>query len=414
MKHADTIVIGSGLAGLMAALVSANQRQRVMLLTAGAGSLTLNSGVIDILGYDENHNYVECPRGAIASLPQEHPYQKIGVANVEKAVEFFLDFTRDYGFPYHGSLDHQLLVPTAVGTLKPTCLAPRCLDGTSLHGEEHIVIVGIKGLKDFYGNILQENLRRSLDGRTEFPVVEVETPLQGGRDITTLDVARWLDTEDGRNSLVRQLKPYVKSDSTVFIVPQILGTRGQECAAALHELLGAELLETTCLPPSVNGLRLQKMLKQALKDLNVEIVENTQVLRAVSDGQRVKGVVAKASIREKTYYADKFILATGGLYSGGITVREFDKPQETVFDLPVYSEAGEENWSNEELFGDKAQGFAKTGVRTDSSLRPVDADNRLVYENVYVAGRNLGGYDFCFEHSGNGVALASAYKAAML
>ncbi|MBQ1809088.1 MAG: FAD-binding protein, partial [Selenomonas sp.] len=281
-------------------------------------------------------------------------------------------------------------------------------------GEEHIVIVGIKGLKDFYGNILQENLRRSLDGRTEFPVVEVETPLQGGRDITTLDVARWLDTEDGRNSLVRQLKPYVKSDSTVFIVPQILGTRGQECAAALHELLGAELLETTCLPPSVNGLRLQKMLKQALKDLNVEIVENTQVLRAVSDGQRVKGVVAKASIREKTYYADKFILATGGLYSGGITVREFDKPQETVFDLPVYSEAGEENWSNEELFGDKAQGFAKTGVRTDSSLRPVDADNRLVYENVYVAGRNLGGYDFCFEHSGNGVALASAYKAAML
>ncbi|MBQ1919871.1 MAG: anaerobic glycerol-3-phosphate dehydrogenase subunit B [Selenomonas sp.] len=414
MKHADTIVIGSGLAGLMAALVSANQRQQVMLLTAGAGSLTLNSGVIDILGYDENHNYVECPREAMASLPQEHPYQKIGVANVEKAVEFFLDFTRDYGFPYHGSLDHQLLVPTAVGTLKPTCLAPRCLDGTSLHGEEQIVIVGIKGLKDFYGNILQENLRRSLDGRTEFPVVEVETPLQGGRDITTLDVARWLDTEDGRNSLVRQLKPYVKSDSTVFIVPQILGTRGQECAAALHEMLGAELLETTCLPPSVNGLRLQKMLKQALKDLNVEIVENTQVLRAVSDGQRVKGVVAKASIREKTYYADKFILATGGLYSGGITVREFDKPQETVFDLPVYSEAGEENWSNEELFGDKAQGFAKTGVRTDNSLRPVDADNRLVYENVYVAGRNLGGYDFCFEHSGNGVALASAYKAAML
>ena len=414
MKHADTIVIGSGLAGLMAALVSANQRQQVMLLTAGAGSLTLNSGVIDILGYDENHNYVECPREAIASLPQEHPYQKIGVANVEKAVEFFLDFTRDYGFPYHGSLDHQLLVPTAVGTLKPTCLAPRCLDGTSLHGEEQIIIVGIKGLKDFYGNILQENLRRSLDGRTEFPVVEVETPLQGGRDITTLDVARWLDTEDGRNSFVRQLKPYVKSDSTVFIVPQILGTRGQECAAALHELLGAELLETTCLPPSVNGLRLQKMLKQALKDLNVEIVENTQVLRAVSDGQRVEGVVAKASIREKTYYADKFILATGGLYSGGITVREFDKPQETVFDLPVYSEAGEENWSNEELFGDKAQGFAKTGVRTDNSLRPVDADNRLVYENVYVAGRNLGGYDFCFEHSGNGVALASAYKAAML
>ena len=99
MKHADTIVIGSGFAGLMAALVSANQRKKVMLLTAGAGSLSLNSGVVDVLGYDENHNYVECPREAIGALPQEHPYRKIGLETVEKAVEFFLDFTRDYGFP---------------------------------------------------------------------------------------------------------------------------------------------------------------------------------------------------------------------------------------------------------------------------------------------------------------------------
>ena len=28
-------------------------------------------------------------------------------------------------------------------------------------------------------------------------------------------------------------------------------------------------------------------------------------------------------------------------------------------------------------------------------------------------GRQLAGYDFCREHSGNGVAQASAYKAAM-
>jgi len=414
MKHADTLVIGSGFAGLMAALVSANQRKKVTLLTCGSGSLSLNSGVIDVLGYDEQHNYVECPRKGIESLPAEHPYSKIGMETVEKAVNFFLDFTRDYGFPYRGSLDHQLLVPTAVGTMKPTCLAPHSLDGTSLHGEEHIVIVGIKGLKDFYGDILQENLRQSLNGQTKFPVVEVNTPLLGGRDITTLDVARWLDTQEGRDSFAEQLRPYVQADNTVFLVPQVLGTHGQECAAYIHDKIGAEILETTCLPPSVNGLRLQKMLKQALKDMNVEIVENTKVLRAVSDGRKVTGVVAEASVREKTYYADKFILATGGLYSGGITVREFEKPQEMIFDLPVYIESGEENWSNEQLFSHKPQGFAKTGVRTDKTLRPVDANNELVYENVYVVGSNLGGYDFCFEHSGNGVALASAYKAALM
>ena len=55
---------------------------------------------------------------------------------------------------------------------------------------------------------------------------------------------------------------------------------------------------------------------------------------------------------------------------------------------------------------------SKTGVRVDATLRGVNESGNVVLENVYVAGRNLSGYDFCFEHSGNGVALASAYKAA--
>ena len=95
-------------------------------------------------------------------------------------------------------------------------------------------------------------------------------------------------------------------------------------------------------------------------------------------------------------------------------MREFEKPREMIFDLPVWFVPGEENWSNEQLFSDKPQGFAKTGIRTDESLRPVDDSGKVVFDNVYVIGRNLGGYDFCFEHSGNGVALASAYKAVMM
>ena len=53
-----------------------------------------------------------------------------------------------------------------------------------------------------------------------------------------------------------------------------------------------------------------------------------------------------------------------------------------------------------------------SGVWVVSSLRAVDDSGNVVLKNVYVVGRNLSGYDFCFEHSGNGVALSSAYKAA--
>ncbi len=413
MKHSDTIVIGSGLAGLMAAYTSVRQGKTVTLLTTGSGSLSLNSGVIDVLGFDGNHEFVASPKEGIKSLPEDHPYKKIGMDMLEKAVDEFLAFTKEYGFPYHGSLEKQIMVPTAVGTMKPTCLAPQSLDGAAFEGKSKVVIVGISGLKDFYGDIIQENIRPLLGENLSYEVVMVDAGLEGGRDVTTLDAARWLDQDKGMAALVNALKPHA-SGNAVFLLPQILGTSGESVAIALREKLGAEVIETTCLPPSVNGLRLQKMFHQALMKLGVDIIEDTKVLRAVTKGSKCTAVVAQAAAREKTYEADKFILATGGFYSGGITMREFEKPREMIFDLPVWFVPGEENWSNEQLFSDKPQGFARTGIRTDESLRPVDDSGKVVFDNVYVIGRNLGGYDFCFEHSGNGVALASAYKAVMM
>ena len=414
MKHSDTIVIGSGLAGLMAALTSARRGKKVTLLTMGSGSLSLNSGVIDVLGFDENHAFVKSPRKGIETLPKDHPYKKIGMDMLEKSVEAFLAFTKEYHFPYRGSLDKQIMVPTAVGTLKPTCLAPHSMDGTGFEGCSKVIIVAVEGLKDFYGDIIKENIRPLLGEDLVYEIVTIDTGLTGGRDITTLDVARWLDHDKGMTTLSEALKPYAKGSETVFLLPQILGTSGHAGALALRGKLESEVIETTCLPPSVNGLRLQKIFYEALRDSGVDIIEDTKVLRAVRKGAKCTAVVAQAAAREKTYEAEKFILATGGFYSGGITMREFEHPKEAIFDLPVWFVPGEENWSNEQLFADKPQGFAMTGIRTDENLLPLDGNGKRVYDNVYVVGRNLGGYDFCFEHSGNGVALASAYKAAMM
>ena len=49
MKISDVIVIGGGLAGLMAAAVAASHKQKVTVLTYGSGSLPLASGAIDFL-----------------------------------------------------------------------------------------------------------------------------------------------------------------------------------------------------------------------------------------------------------------------------------------------------------------------------------------------------------------------------
>ncbi|HBQ30407.1 anaerobic glycerol-3-phosphate dehydrogenase subunit GlpB [Mitsuokella multacida] len=412
MIQSDVIVIGGGMAGMIAALASAKDGKRVTLLTYGEGTLPLNSGVVDILAYDSRHQYVRDPMAAIESLPEDHPYHRIGRKAIEEGITFFREVMAAHGLPYAGTFEQHLLVPTAVGTLKPTSFAPRSLAGSrGFKGRRKIVVISIRGLKDFYGSIMLENLKKALGEHRSYEIAVVDPQLGGGRDITTQDVARWLESDRGGHDFVTQLRSRGGSD-VLFIVPQVLGLKDGALHEELEERLGTSLVETTCLPPSVNGMRVQRILRDALRDAGVDIVENTRVVGSKVEDGRAVSVLAQGAARKKEYRADCFILATGGFYSGGITMREFDQPQEVVFNLPVSFVRGEENWANDKLFSNQPQGFARTGIMTDEAMRPIDAEGHAVLENVRVCGRMLAGYDFCFEHSGNGVAISSAYKAA--
>ncbi len=411
MSKSDVVVIGNGVAGLMAALVSADEGKKVTLLSYGAGTFPLNSGVIDILGYDEQGKAVNNPSEGLNQLPENHPYKKIGMAALQQAVEFFKKTVAAEGFVYTGSLNEQKWVVTGVGTLKPTCLLPKSLDASKCFEAREIVIVGIKGLKDFYVEMVQENLAKELGKDKKYSTVTVDTYMTG-RDLTTRDVARWVESDKGYGELLAQLKGQAGAGK-VIILPQILGTKGDYTVYnKLSKDLGCSVVETTGMPPSVNGIRLRDVLLNALKKKGIRVIENAKAEKAVVKGNKVVAVEAGGEVRTQNYQASKFILATGGFYSGGITMRDFGEYKEMVFGLPVEGDCVEERWANKQLFSDKKQAFAMAGVRVDSSLRAVDESGNVVLENVYVVGRNLSGYDFCFEHSGNGVALASGYKAA--
>jgi len=53
-------------------------------------------------------------------------------------------------------------------------------------------------------------------------------------------------------------------------------------------------------------------------------------------------------------------------------------------------------------------------VATDAELRPLDADSQRVYDNVLVAGATLAGAEPWREKSGDGISLATGYRAAEL
>ena len=141
-------------------------------------------------------------------------------------------------------------------------------------------------------------------------------------------------------------------------------------------------------------------------------MDNAEAVRADVKNGRCTAIYTQGFGREHGYEAAQVIVATGGLYGGGL-VAEPNVVQERIFGLPVGAPEQSEFWGIQELFSPGGQPFAKFGVAVDDTLRPVDAAGTVLLENVRFAGRNLAGYDFSYEKSGNGVALASGYCAGM-
>lgn len=404
MRISDVIVIGGGLAGFMAAAVAASHGQKVTVLTYGSGSLPLASGAIDFLN-------AKAPEAAIKKLPAHHPYKKIGAKNIDAAAKFLCDVAAQANLPYSGKLSAQIPIVTAVGTLKYSALVPESMNASKLADKKKIFVAGIKGVKDFYAQMIADNLKKYFPDKT-FEAVEIDLKFLGGRDITCMDAAQLLT--DNEQPLANELKAFNATANDAIILPPIFGVMGNFSRSVITTQVRAEVIETTCLPPSPPGIRLQRAFMKYLQKSGVRIFENSKVIRGVVDGKKVTGVVVQSAVREKTFPARKIILATGGFYSGGIQMRDFDAPKEPIFDLPVFFPTGAENWSNPNLFDDKPQGFSMTGIFTNDKLNPIDENGKVLYENLHVVGANLGGVDFIFERSAGGVAISSAYKAAMI
>lgn len=408
----DVIVIGSGMAGLIAAAAAAQRGKKTTLLSKGAGTLVIGGGIVDILGYTEAGKAILSPGAAVEQAQEAHPYAKLGLENVKQAAKFLQEICEQEGYAYVGDLEHNQWVPTAAGTLKPTCLVPRTMDASRLCEAEEIVVVGLKGLKDYPTELISKGLERLFGANAKVTQVEIALSVEDGRDVTALDMARWLDSKAGLEECAVKLRQVVKSGATL-IMPPVLGTKPSYYAfETLQEATGCHIIETSSMPPAVTGLRLRKALLAYAKRQGVTIVDNAEAVRADVKNGRCTAIYTQGFGREHGYEAAQVIVATGGLYGGGL-VAEPNVIQERIFGLPVGAPEQSEFWGIQELFSPGGQPFAKFGVAVDDTLRPVDAAGTVLLENVRFAGRNLAGYDFSYEKSGNGVALASGYCAGM-
>jgi len=417
MKACDIVVIGGGISGILAAIAAAKKGKSVTMLRYGYGAFEIGGGLIDLMAYPIDKKVSSSLKNCIDMLPSDHPYTKLGLPQVEAAVEFFLDLTNEEGYAYEGSIDELHWVPTAAGTMKPTGLYPKSFDSNILKKADTIYLVDFKGLKDYYAKLTERMLEKTLGKDKKYEIITVDPRMDeaiGGRDVMLMDIARWLDTKEGQDDCVKQLQGIVKPGAAVMF-PQVFGTiPSYDVYNKMKTALQCDITEALCIPPAAAGMRLSKLLHQAARKYGVKIIEKARVKSAIVTNGICEAVVASGVGKEHIYDAKSFILASGGYYSGGLEVLDHNKVQEPIFHLPVkVMSQKEDEWANVELFSNQKQPFALAGVTVNHEMCPIDEHGKKVLKNVFVAGRNLCGYDFCFEKSGNGVALASAYQAAV-
>jgi glycerol-3-phosphate dehydrogenase subunit B len=415
MSHHDVVVVGAGVAGLTAAVRLAEAGARVLVVAKGVGATHLSPCTVDVLGYDPER--VERPREAVARLAEArpgHPYALGGADGAAAAAEWFTGCFADgplHPYAYRGTVEENMLLPTAVGALRPSAIVPETMAGGDLRAGGEVCVVGFRALKDFHPLLLADNLSRQLGVGARG--IELDLSPEDRADVNALGFARAFDDPAFRGRLIGLLAGRLGAGERVAL-PAVLGIADPHAAwADLEQRLGRPVFEVPTLPPSVPGMRVFATLRERLRRARGRMFLNVVVTGADRDGARITAVRTRTGLREVVHGADWVVVATGGFASGGLELDSSWAGRETALGLPVTGipARGEERF-RPRYFGDHPMGRA--GVPVDGEQRPVNAGGARAFENVLVAGATLAGAEPWREKSGEGISIATGHLAAGL
>lgn len=416
MRHSDILVVGAGMAGLMAAVTAAKSGLSVSVLSEGAGVISIGSGAVDFLGYVNGKKITDNPYNYLSELDKNHPYNIIGAENIKNAFASLVEISTSNG--YEIKMDKEGFNQTAIsiaGTTKPTYICSESNNASRILNAKKILFAGVEYLKDAQPALAVKQAKQyKVFADAELASAILKSPFgKTHRVLNSLDLARFVDKEEGFNWLKSELIR-VSGGFDAVIIPPICGTVNYTKSFKELQNLGFILVEAVSIPPGVGGYRLRNALISEAKKLDVKFIENCYVQRAVIENGKCKSLVAQhsniAGALETEYSADKFIIATGRVIGGGIASTP-EKVYEKIFNIEIKSPASVEERSDKNIFGSHI--FTKFGVNVNNKLQAIDSSGSPLYDNVFFAGNTLSDYDFPTEKSGYGVACTTGYTAAL-
>lgn len=409
MPTADVVVIGAGLAGLSCAVELAERGASVFVAAKGMAATHWSHGGLDVAAPGVTATAADGV-ARLATLPA-HPYAHLA-ADVAPAIASQLTRLAAAGLPYRGALADPLVpIATPIGTLRPASILPaaqaaalEAWDGVGL------LVVGFERFRDAWPSYAARNLaRRSWPGGpARIEAVEVRLPeLADMHNLNALTLARRFDDPDWRERALHAIAAAMPAGHWRLGLPAVLGLADH--AAAMAEAtaaFGATPFEMVSLPPSVPGLRLFEALRARLLAAGGRLQWGFWVTDVEREAGRVIAVHTEGASRTLRLAAGTFVLATGGVAGGGLRAHPDGRLEERVFDLPVAGPPRDAWFDDDPLAG---QPIEAAGIEVDVELRPLDGPR-----NVHVIGTALAGMHYLDERCGDGVALASAHRAARL
>lgn len=434
--EADVVVIGGGMAGVVAALRAAALGKNVTLIRKGHGASAMSSGTIDIAGpngflpmdpWDSLPTISDRLRDIIRSKPL-HPYAIIAGGRDDldrlrlklgETLDFLDKKLPDAGL--EGSGEHNYALPTVVGTVKFCACAPRSLIGGNLleMSEARLALIGLNALPTFRCQTCKQTMLRysslhSPEAIADIDVIEIDVPgLADSPPKEPFEMARYLDDPSAIENLAKTIHEQLKPGTSHVALPPVLGMSNHARAFEIVEK-GMEPTVFELISPnfSAHGFRLQLALDRALHENGIRVITQ-QVIDAERDGRLLRNLLLGEMKTRRTITAKKYIVATGKFSSGGLIADDFLK--EPLFGLPIFvrGKRVDEKFVENLLDWDTAaeQDFLSCGIHVDSSLRPLDRFGEPAFENLFAAGALIGEYDYITEKCGFGVAALTGYLA---
>lgn len=400
---------GGGLSGLTAAIESAKSGRKTAIVTTGQSALHFWSGSFEFLCSMRGEEVIERPVERAESLPDSHPYKKIGTHRTRRLLERVQPLLREAGINTLGSLDRNHYRLTPFGFLKPAWLTfdeYLYLDHTDDMAGKKTAIVNILSYLDFYPRYLSNGLRKLgvecvLD---DVDIPELDVLRKSTTEMRSTNISRFL-RNDAVDKLAREIDR-VSRDCDAVIMSAVLGMFSDDPVRRLRQGVGRPIYFVATTPASVPGVRCQLSLRDYFIRLGGEFLPGDTVVSGTVRNHRLESIRTR-NFGDMPVYADNFVISTGSFFGHGL-IATIDRIYEPVLGLDLNVDCGRTGWYEKNVYD--PQPYMAFGVVTDNRFRPSLKGETV--ENLFATGALLGGFNALKEGSGAGITLATALHAA--